>query len=270
MNLLYCGDTNIAQGLALSVLSVNNHVSEPLHIYVLTMSLEWNGKIYHPIDQETIERIRSVIQKQNPESTIQVIDLGWLFQKELPTTNLSTRFTPYCMLRLFADEIDLPDKILYLDTDVLCRKDPMPFYEQDLEGIELAGVLDHYGQWFFHQKPFRFDYMNSGVLLLNLKEIKKTGLFKNARKMCIEKQMFMPDQSAINKLVQSKRLWPRKYNEQRRLYEDTIFQHFTTSFRFFPLFHLVSVKPWDRKGVHETLGLSEYDSLYSEYDKMMA
>ncbi len=36
---------------------------------------------------------------------------------------MKTRFTPCCMLRLFADEIlELPDKILYLDNDVICRK----------------------------------------------------------------------------------------------------------------------------------------------------
>lgn len=34
---------------------------------------------------------------------------------------MGTRFTPCCMLRLYADRIpELPDRLLYLDTDVLC------------------------------------------------------------------------------------------------------------------------------------------------------
>lgn len=78
--------------------------------------------------------------------------------------------------------------------------------------------------------------------------------------------MFMPDQSALNKLVQKKVLFARRYNEQRKVHPDTVFQHFTTSFRWFPVFHTVSVKPWDRQGMHETLGLYEYDSIYDEYD----
>ena len=38
MNILYCGDKNIADGLMISVLSLLRHVRQPLHIYILTMS----------------------------------------------------------------------------------------------------------------------------------------------------------------------------------------------------------------------------------------
>jgi lipopolysaccharide biosynthesis glycosyltransferase len=112
--------------------------------------------------------------------------------------------------------------------------------------------------------------MNSGVLLLYLKEIKKSGLFKICRYMCTHKEMFMPDQSAINKLVEHKVLCQRKYNEQRKLQSDTVFQHFTTSFRFFPIFHTVSVKPWQMERVHDVLKIHEYDALFETYQKDMA
>ena len=79
--------------------------------------------------------------------------------------------------------------------------------------------------------------------------------------------MFLPDQSAINKLCESKKIWPRKYNEQRKLHANTVFQHFTTSFRLFPWFHTVSVKPWNIDGMHKTLGLYQYDELLSRYIK---
>lgn len=269
MNILYCGDIHIAQGLVLSVISLKNHVREPLHIYVLTMSLTLNDKSYQPIDEQTISIIRTIIQEENPQSTVEAIDISDLFLNEIPHMNMSTRFTPYCMLRLYADKLDLPDKILYLDTDVLCRRSPLAFYEQDMEHYELAGVLDHYGKWFFHEKPFRFDYMNSGVLLLNLKMIRKTRLFERCREYCSTHQMFMPDQSAINKLVTYKKLFPRKYNEQRKLQYDTVFQHFTTSFRAFPIVHTVSIKPWNREGMHDVLHLHEYDNLYKEYDRFI-
>lgn len=36
---------------------------------------------------------------------------------------MQSRFTACCMLRLFADKTDIKDRVLYLDTDVLCRKD---------------------------------------------------------------------------------------------------------------------------------------------------
>ena len=34
MNILYCGDENVSAGLTLSVLSLINHHTEPLHVYI--------------------------------------------------------------------------------------------------------------------------------------------------------------------------------------------------------------------------------------------
>ena len=73
--------------------------------------------------------------------------------------------------------------------------------------------------------------------------------------------MFMPDQSALNKLAESKKILPRKYNEQRKLQPDTVLQHFTTSFRVYPVVHPVCVKPWDAEKMHSVLKLHEYDEL---------
>lgn len=102
--------------------------------------------------------------------------------------------------------------------------------------MKLHGSLDYYGKWFFKNKKIKFNYINSGVLLLNLKKIRETELFKKAREMCQNKKMFMPDQSSLNKLSVGKKIEKRKYNEQRRLKKDTVFQHFTTSFRLLPFF----------------------------------
>ena len=182
------------------------------------------------------------------------------------------------MLRLYADLVPgLPDRLLYLDNDVICRRDFDDFYNMDMTGAEIAGVLDYYGSWFFRRRIFSRDYLNSGVLLLNMPEIRRTGLFSRCRKRCAEKKMFMPDQSALNKLSDKKIILPRIYNEQRKLHDDTIFQHFTTSFRFFPWLHAVSVKPWQVEKMHEVLGIHEYDVLLekssilmSDYEKSLA
>lgn len=133
--------------------------------------------------------------------------------------------------------------------------------------MNLHGSLDYYGKWFFKNKKFKFDYVNSGVLLLNLEKIRQTKLFERARKMCQDKKMFMPDQSSINKLSIGKKIEKRKYNEQRKLKKDTVFQHFTTSFRFFPFFHKVTIKPWDIDKVHQKLKIFEYDDIIMRISK---
>lgn len=270
MNILYCGNKKIEDGLIISVLSMLKTTREPVNIYILTMDIE-DGEYYcEPVRDETIQYLNNMVKQQSEQSFVKKYNVEELFLANIPKANLGTRFTPFCMLRLFADEIkELPDKILYLDNDVVCRKDIKDFYNTDLADNEIAGVLDYYGSWLFRNRIFKRDYINSGVLLLNLKKIKETGLFEKCRNMCRDEKMFMPDQSAINKLAQGKMLMPRRFNEQRKLKKETVMQHFTTSFRFFPWVRTVSVKPWDVDRMHSVLKLYEYDELLHEYKECM-
>lgn len=269
MNLLYCGDARIADGLLLSVLSLLRCVPEPLHVHLLTAGITTPTAVCAPLPPHTAEALRRLVQAVDPRSTVTLHDITALFTADPPVANLATRFTPCCMLRLYADLVPgLPDRLLYLDNDVVCRGDLTSFYGQDLTACEIVGVPDYYGQWLFRGRRLRRDYVNSGVLLLNMREIRRTGLFARCRARCRDRRMFMPDQSALNKLAVAKRLAPRRYNEQRRLQEDTVLQHFTTSFRFFPWFHAVSVKPWDVERVHSVLQLHAYDDLLDQYQEL--
>ena len=266
MNILYCGDSHIEDGLILSVLSLAKHVPEPLQIYVMTMELAFGERKYAPVSDAVVEALDHHVRRIHDDSFVAKTDAAALFYDEMPIANMETRFTPYCMLRLFADQVEeLPEKLLYLDNDVICRRDCRELYYQDMGGYEIAGVPDHYGKWFFRNDPFHVDYVNSGVLLMNLDMIRRTGLLRKCRSMCREKKMFMPDQSALNKLACAKKLMPRKFNEQRRLQKNTVLQHFTTSFRFFPWVHTVSVKPWQTERMHEVLKLHEYDDLLEQH-----
>jgi lipopolysaccharide biosynthesis glycosyltransferase len=269
MNILFCGDRNVQDGLLIAVLSLLENTQEHLDIYVLTLDMSMNGMIYSPIEQTFVDYLNETVSAQYDDRLYtKLIDTTDLFKDETPDANLSTRFTPCCMLRLFADKIDeIPDRILYLDTDVICRRDFGDFYYQNMDGVEIAGVLDYYGSWFFRKNIFKRDYLNSGVLLMNMCELRKTGLLSSCRHMCTTKQMFMPDQSALNKLSVSKRICERKYNDQRRLHSDTVFQHFTTHFRFFPYVRTENVKPWQTEEVTTILHIpeSEYGALFAKY-----
>lgn len=269
MNILFCGDRNVQDGLLIAVLSLLENTQEHLDIYVLTLDISMNGRIYSPIEQTFVDYLNETVSAQYDDRLYtKLIDTTDLFKDETPDANLSTRFTPCCMLRLFADKIDeIPDRILYLDTDVICRRDFGDFYYQNMDGVEIAGVLDYYGSWFFRKNIFKRDYLNSGVLLMNMCELRKTGLLSSCRHMCTTKQMFMPDQSALNKLSVSKRICEIKYNDQRRLHSDTVFQHFTTHFRFFPYVRTETVKPWQTEEVTTILHIpeSEYGALFAKY-----
>ena len=245
MNILFCGDRNVQNGLLIAVLSLLENTQEHFDIYVLTLNITMNEKIYSPIEASFIDYLNNEVSAQYDDRLyIKLIDTTSLFKGETPDANLSTRFTPCCMLRLFADKIDeIPDRILYLDTDIICRKDFGDFYYQNMEGVELAGVLDYYGSWFFRKNILKRDYLNSGVLLMNMSELRKTGLLSKCRHMCTTKKMFMPDQSALNKLSVS------------------------THFKFFPYVRTETVKPWQTEEVTTVLHIpeTEYKALFDRY-----
>ena len=140
MNVLYCGDRNIESGLIISILSLLKNAKTNLKVYVLTInSKEWN---IVGVTDKCIAVLDNKMKLINKENSIKKFDITEIFEKELPAKNMKTRFTPCCMLRLFADEIlELPDKILYLDNDVICRKDCQEFYNQDMEKYEIARVF---------------------------------------------------------------------------------------------------------------------------------
>lgn len=262
MNILFCGDKGICEGIFLSVLSICKHTTENLNFYILTASVGDRDAI----PQDFAEKLRSVICAKNKNHKLILLDITKSFEGYLPLANMGTRFTPLCMLRLFADITpEIPDKILYLDTDVLCRADFSSFYGLDISEFEIAGVPDRYGKWFFGN-ILKHDYLNSGVLLMNMANIRKSGLFKKCRQMCRDKKMFMPDQSALNKLA-IKRKVPAKYNAQGKIKEDTVFKHFTTFFKFLPYFRAVTIKPWHRDLLHNELKIYEFDDIWEEYKR---
>lgn len=74
MNILYCGDHNIEDGLLLSILSLLKHVKEPLSIYVLTMPLSTPEKEFRPVSDAMIAALDETVKKQTagvlPERSI--------------------------------------------------------------------------------------------------------------------------------------------------------------------------------------------------------
>lgn len=266
MNILYCGDSGVCDGLALSALSLAKHATERLDFYILTASVDIGAKKHRAIDSAFCERLRSALC-ESAECTVSLFDLSERFGEYSPTANMDTRFTPLCMLRLYADTVPtLPDRLLYLDCDVLCRGDFSELYRTPMDKADIAGVPDRYGKYFFGN-ILRHDYFNSGVLLLNMTRIRENGLFEACRAMCREKKMFMPDQSALNKLAVKKRVG-RRFNEQGRIRRRTVFKHFTTYFKLFPYVRPVTVKPWQVDAMHGTLGIFEFDDILEKYERI--
>lgn len=269
MNILYCGDEGIARGVLVSILSILKYNRQVLHFYIMTIEYEDTK----PFADGAIEFLDSLVKKTNAKSFVKKIDATEVFVKNLPKKNMGSYFTPCSMLRLYIDrvpELAKLDRILYLDYDVMCRGDLQEFYEMDLTEIEAAGVLDIYGRRFYrYHGIFKQDYMNSGVMLFNMRECVKTGCLKAAVKMCEKRWMMLADQAALNKAIARRKLVERKYNEQEeRPRSDTVLHHFSNNFKFWPYFRVQKVKPFQIDKVHEVLKIYEYDDILELYDKL--
>lgn len=265
MDILYCGDRAIEDGVLISLLSIVRSNTLPLDVHVLTAGFAVGARRYEPVSDGFAARLERLLNAERGGVAVELVDMSDAFSAEPPTANLKSRFTPCCMLRLYADLTHLHGRVLYLDNDIVCRGPLDELASWNLAGSELAGVLDNYGRWFFYRRPPRQDYLNSGVLLMDLDRMRETDLLARCRRRCATRPMMMPDQSALNKLATGKTYLPRRFNEQQRLRDDTVLQHFTTQIKLLPYPHLQTVKPWDVERVHGVLGLHEYDGLLADY-----
>ena len=271
MNILYCGDQGIKDGVLVSILSLMMRTARENTYNIYIATIQYEG--VKPFRQETAEFLDKLVKKYNLKNSVKLIDATEVFVKNLPSKNMGSYFTPCSMLRLYMDrmpELKKCDRILYLDYDVVCRGDIGEFYNMDLDGIEAAGVLDIYGRrWYHYHGLFKQDYMNSGVMLFNLEECRKTEMFERAVELCAERWMMLADQAALNKAIGRRVLVARKYNEQEeRPRKDTVLHHFSNNFKFWPYFRVQKVKPFEIDKIHEVLKITEYDDILDEYIKL--
>lgn len=265
ISLLYSGNDNVFRGLLISLLSVAKHTAQPLDVHVLTMDLTDIDEFYRPVTEQQTAFLQDLLQRQNPENKVTRHDVSDAFLKEMgQSPNLHSAYTPYTFLRLFCDDLEIPDKILYLDTDTAALKDLAPLFETELDGYDFAGVQDYLGRFFISRT-----YINAGMLLLNLGQMRKNGFLKQARQLCAVKKMAFPDQDAINRLEKNKYFLPRCYNEQKEIRPDTVVRHFSKTIRWLPFFHTVNIKPWDVERLHSVYRCHELDDVLQQYLQAM-
>ena len=261
----YCGNRKVFPLILHSVLSIAEFSSAPVTVYLITMDLRETDPRFLPLTERHREIVQYALNLRNPESRAVLKDATEEYCKTLKGGKNDRGFyTPYAQARLLVSELGLPDKLLYLDADTMLCKDIRELWNTDVEGYELAAVKDVEGHIFI--KP---SYFNSGVLLMNMKVIRETGLFERVRKRIRTRRMIMPDQSALNSLAKKKLYLPYKFNEQRAVKDDTVVKHFCRGFKWYgPFFKIYNYKQTDRERVHNLLKTNVFDAVYEKYDML--
>ena len=266
INVLLCGNEKVFDGALTQIISMTNRTNEDINCYVFTMDATRIKKEYTPIKDSQIQFLDEVIKRKNINNKVTKIDVTELYDKEFKgSANENAYCTPYTLLRLLADLIpEIPDKLLYLDIDIMIGGDISDLYNIDISEYEYAAVKEKYGCWLI-----RPDYINAGMLLLNMKKIKETKLLEKARDRIRKKKMLFADQDAIYWSTTKKKILPRKYNEQSRFNnKKTIVCHFCKRLLIFPYPRTENYKQWNIKEVHEILKCHYFDSDLDEYVKL--
>ena len=266
VNILLCGNEKVFDGALTQLISMTNRTQETIRCYIFTMNLTRMKPEYKSISDSQVKFLEKVIKEKNSDNEVIKVDVTDLYEKEFKNcANEGAYCTPYTLLRLLADKIpNIPDKLLYLDIDIMIGGDIKQLYNIDIEDYEYAAVKEKYGCW-----VIRPDYINAGMLLLNMKKIKETGLLVKARKLIKEKKMLFADQDAIFWSTTKKKLLPRIYNEQSRFNKkDTIICHFAKRLMFWPYPHTENFKQWNIEEVHKVLKCYYFDKDLEEYLKL--
>ena len=272
INIMFAGNTKVFDGMTITLLSMVKHTKCQINAFCLTMDLRDVDARFAPITEEQRAFLEKILTEVNPNSSLKLLDITDLFRKEMiNSVNLRNHFTPYSMLRLFADMIEeIPDKILYLDTDTVINNNLEELYNINVDDYELGAVTDIYN-WASPSRWFKKFYFNAGVLLLNMKKIRETKMLEKTRYLCLTKRMAYMDQDALNKSAKLVKQLPEKFNSKDVYYEDIVVHHFCNvregSCKFIgKWWH--RIKPWEVDFVKAKM--SAYDDILDKFLELKA
>ncbi len=202
--------------MAVAIYSViKNNQKHRLNFYI----------IHSNINQKNIDRLKK-LQSRHRNANIKFISIDGDQLKTIKITNMVTTEAYY---RYLAPDI-LPkseNRVLYMDIDTLCLSDLSELYNTNLEGKCIAAVEDYAfnnsddyrdNKAWVHSQGVK-KYVNSGVLLMNLTEMRKgimtefwDGIY-NKPKIIPEKYNVFADQTVTNLIFKdSIKYLDKKYN----------------------------------------------------------
>lgn len=263
-NILFCGNNRVTDGVLTSMLSIlkRTETKEPFKFFVFTMDVSHIKSEYVPISDSQVQFLDKVAKSYNPENLVVKYDVTDIYNKEFSNCpNEQCYCSPYTLIRLFADMLDgMPEKLLYLDADIMFNRDITLLYDIDVTGYEYAAARDHYGKYMIWP-----NYINAGVILFNMEEVKKTGLLKKGRELLKRKHLPFADQSAIFRSTKRKKMLPQRFNDQKFLWKHTVVRHFSKRLFWTPYPHTANIKQWHVDNVHKIFHYHQFDDILQEY-----
>ena len=265
-NILFCGNDKVFDGILTAMLSIfmRTKSKEPFTLFIFTMDVSHLNKRFTPLSDAQANFLEEVAKSYNPENKVKKIDVTKIYMENFSgCPNENCYCSPYTLIRLFADVFtEIPDKILYLDADILFNRDIDLIWNTNIENFEYAASRDHYGKILLF---FRRKFINAGVILFNMKKCRETKIFEKARNLIRTKKLLFADESALIESTAAQKILSQRFNDQKFLYKDTVIRHFSKRLFWLPFPHTANIKQWNITKVHKVFGYENFDDIFFEY-----
>lgn len=196
MNVIYASNENYAWLMGVSMLSLfeNNKECEELNVYLLGDCISENSN----------KKLNSIAKSYNRQFTL--IDVEKL---EIPQNITSNRYPKSAFSRVYAYKL-LPkdlERVIYLDCDIIVNGNIEELYKYPMKDKALWAVIDcvSIGYKWKIGVPSNGIYINTGVLLMNLKRFREYPLADKMKDFVDKyaKAMNYADQEILNAVFQN-------------------------------------------------------------------
>ncbi len=189
IHVLMAGDNNYMHHMAAAATSCVVNTAEPITLHVFCDN----------ISDENKARLKKTLDSLKKGTALEFIDIT---PEKLDRLKKNDYITLATYMRYFIPEL-LPltlDRVIYLDTDLIVRHDLADLWNTDVSGYPLAAVREPYMESKYKRAyGITSAVFNAGVLLINIKNLRETGLCEKVLKYSVETGR--NDQISLNKLI---------------------------------------------------------------------
>lgn len=214
MNIVYSSSDLYAPiaGVSLYSLLQNNRAAEELNIYIID-----NG-----ISPENQEKFRQVCREfHRPITFFPIMDIEKLTGStvDIGKWNIST-FARLFEASLFPESVR---KVIHVDCDTMVLGSLQPLWELDMGDKIVAGAMDCLSTGYRKEIGLQPDatYLNAGVIVLNLEQIRKRGIEERFKQhIGLHSKLTYVDQAVLNACLEDedKLVTPLTYNVYSVIY----------------------------------------------------
>lgn len=210
------------------VLATDAGYAVPTYVTVFSLLSSANAGTAYDISVFVPERLPEDVEKHftdllthYPDASLTFLPMGGAFS-EIATSISHISFVTYYRF-LIPEVLTGVERCIYLDTDIVVRRDLSELYVTDLEGKLAAGVknpqLDERDPEIYRARceqlgiPDLDSYVNAGVLLLDLDAMRKTGVGDAMKALVGHNDFPYDDQDIFNSVLYGKiKLLPLRFN----------------------------------------------------------